>query len=537
MKKWVGVLTSIVLALSLNVKTANAIIKIKQEEIYLGKGSSEQLEISGNENDVRIRSGNTDVAIVENNTVTAVNTGTAYITVSDGLSTDICKVIVVENFIPISNLTISKKDETLRVTEKSQIIVNISPTNATSKKVTYTSNNPSVATVDANGIVTAKKVGKTYITVSAGHKTAIYNVNVIKQINLKSISITSTLTIQEGDTNKINVTYNPTNATNKTISWKSSNNRVATVDAKGNVTAVSIGSATITATSLDGKHIATCSVIVTANKNSKEITLIKEINMKIGEEQNLTANYNSSNAENKKTTWSSSDENVVIVDANGKIKAISPGKAEIKAKTEQGEAKCTVTVTSGPIKAISFSDKEITVYTGSKTTLITIPEPENTAIINPIWTSSNEDVATVKNGTITAKKIGTTTITVSNKEGDIKASIDVIVEENKDEKLLITIEGYDLNFDENKKNYKLLIGNEDSLDIKVNRDNDEYFIGGNRDLKNGSIITITIKDETKTTYVINIKKKQDSKIYFISFIIVLIFINIIRLLKKNQKKK
>ena len=567
MKKWVGLLVTMFIILTMNIKSVNALITIEPKEVTLGIGYTQKINVSGNVNDIRMTSGNTNVAYINDDSIYANGIGTAYITVSDGFSTAVCKVIVVDNFIPVSSISLSKSSETLTLKSKSQINVSIYPANATNRTIRYTSNNESIASVNSDGIVTANKVGKTYITVTVDNKTQIYNVTVINSIALKGISIPSALTIKEGATNKINVTYNPSNATNKVVTWRSSNNRVVTVDGNGNIKGISTGSATITATSNDGKHVAISNITVVAattnnnntntnnnNNNSnnnendndttsstlKEIKLNKtELNMKMGDETALTVEFNPSNFENKKVKWTSTNDEIAFVDDSGKIKALKPGRATIKVTSEDGnkEAKCTVTVTSGPIKSISFADEEITVYVDSKTALETISDPENTAIENPTWTSSDEDVATVEDGVVNAKKVGTTTITVSNKAGDISASINIIVEEKKEEKLLITIEGYDLNFDVDKLNYTLLIGNESELDIKVNRDNGTYAIGGNRDLKNGSIITIKIKDKKSTTYVINIKKKQNYTIYFIAFISVLLFINIIRLLNKNKKKK
>ena len=168
--------------------------------------------------------------------------------------------------------------------------------------------------------------------------------------------------------------------------------------------------------------------------------------------------------------------------------------------------------------------------------MVTKSVPENTAIEDPIWTSSDDEVASVRDGVVTAKSVGVTTITISDKEKKVTASVQVIVNEKPEEKLLITVDGYDLNFDVDTKDYTLLIGNESSLNIIVNRDSSKYVIGGNRDLKNGSIITVTVNDKTKTTYVINIKKKQNYLIYFIGIISVLLFINIIRLIKNNKRK-
>ena len=157
-------------------------------------------------------------------------------------------------------------------------------------------------------------------------------------------------------------------------------------------------------------------------------------------------------------------------------------------------------------------------------------------INNPIWTSSDETIATIENGELTALNVGKTTITISDQEGKVTASTEITVIEKPTEDLMITIVGYNLNFNPSIKNYTLKIGNEESLDIKVNRDDSKVIIGGNRDLQNGSIITITISDIEKTTYVINIRK-QKSYIFFIIPIAILIIINIIRILKKNKKNK
>ena len=542
MKKWVGLLISIYTLLFINIKTVSANITVTPQNITMGINDTKRIEISGNINEVRIRNGNSNVVLVEGNIITGLNPGTAYITITDEISTTSCKVTVLENYIPVNSLSLSKTNEILTLNATSQIKVNISPENASNKEVNYISNNPSIASVTSKGIVTANKVGKTYISVSVDNKTQIYNVTVIDTIALKSISIPSTLTIQEGNISKLNVTYNPSNATNKKVTWKSSNTKIVTVDSSGNIKGISAGSASITATSNDGNHVSKSTIVVTkADKSLKNIFLNKaELNMKIGDEITLTVTFDPTNAENKKVTWKSSNNNVATVDNSGKITAIGSGNTEIIVKADEGEkeAKCIINVTSEPIKSISFSDEEITIYENSKVTLKTISNPENTAINNPIWTSSDEEVATVENGIVKAKSIGTTLITVSNDTKDIKASIKVNVikkEETENNELLINVKGYNLNFDKDKKDYTLLIGNEDSLDITVNLDDSKYTIGGNRDLKNGSIITITIKDRKKTTYVISIKKKQNYTIYFIAFISVLLIANIIRLLKKKKK--
>lgn len=542
MKNKILFIINIITLLVINIKPVYATVNIKQDSLILGVNYSQGLTVSGDDNGITWKSSDPNIVTVYNGVVMGINEGIAYITATDGSSTDICKITVINYYIPVKNITLSKSSETLALNSTSKIIVNIEPANASNKKIYYLSSDSSIASVDSNGNVTAKKVGFTYISVNVENKTQLYKVTVVKDVSvsLKSISISQNISLKEGETSKINVTYTPSNATNKKITWKSSNTGIVTVDANGNIKGIAPGSATITATSKDGNHIATSKITVTAvDKSLKSISLNKtELKLEMGKEETLTVNFNPINAENKKVTWSSSNDEIVTVD-NGKIKAIKPGNAEIKVVSEEGkkEAICKVTVLSAPIESISFSDESISVYVGSITTLATNSVPENTAINNPIWTSSNEEIATVKDGVVTAKTVGKTTITISDETNKITASIDVNVIEKPQEKLLITIDGYDLNFDINTKNYTLQIGNESSLNIKVNRDENKYAIGGNRDLKNGSIITVTINDKTKTTYVINIKKKQNYTIYFIGIISLLLFANIIRLLIKNKKKK
>ena len=538
MKKGILLIISIILSLTINIKTANALISVNPKKTVIGINSKRTLDVVGNINEVKMESSDESIVSVAENAVIGKKAGIAYVTVTDGTSTAVCKVTVVRNYIPVTSLTLSKDSDVLIVKTKSQIIPKILPENASNKYINYVSSDESILSVDDNGIVTANKVGRAYISVSVDNKTKIYNVVVVNNIALKGISIPITLTLGEGNTSKLQVKYDPDNATNKRVTWKSSNTRVVTVDSNGNIKGISAGSAIITATSSDGSHVAKSNIIVTTiDKTLKSITLNKtELTLNIAEEETLTVNFNPSNTNNKRVTWKSSNENIAIVDSDGKIKAIKPGKVEIKAISDanQKEAICTVNVTSLPIKSISFHDKEIDVYEDGKATLITIPEPENTAIIDPIWESSNEEIATVDDGIVTAKQVGTTIISISNQSGDIAASITVNVIPSPEKELSVEIAGYDLNFNQETRNYTLTIGDETSLDIKVNRDSDKYIIAGNRDLKNGSIITITINDPEKETYIINIKKKLNPTIYLIAIIAILIIINIVRVANKKK---
>lgn len=437
-----------------------------------------------------------------------------------------------------SGITLNKNQTTISKGYTETLTYVISD-DSSSTDIIWTSTEPSVATVQ-NGKVTALNIGTTIITATLNGTRSTCKVTVVNTIPLSKITLNKTsLTIKEKSTATLSVTYSPSNASNKNVTWKSSNSNIVTVNSQGILTGVSAGTATITVVSADGGYVSSCKVTVEAiSKNVTSVSLDKkELTITAGETTTLKATINPSYAQNKNITWSSSNENIATV-KDGKISAISPGTTEIKVITEDGnkEAICKVTVKSPPIKSISFEESETTVYVGSTTTLNTISEPENSIIENPIWTSSNTEVATVENGEVTALFPGETTITISNQDNSINASIKLIVIDKPKEKLNITVEGYDLKFNPEVKIYNLKIGDESKITINTNIEPEKVTINGNQNLKDGSIITINITDEEKITYIINIEKKQSYTIYFIAVISLLLLLNLIRIIIKNKKK-
>ena len=545
MKKRIIVLLTILL-FGFNLKIVNAAIKINNDEISIGVNSSYTLSTSGSETS-NIKWSSTDSTIASvgetNGQVTGKKVGTTYITVTDGVNSDTCKINVINNYIAVTDIKTARGSVTLVLNETKNIGASVLPSNATNKSIKYSSNNPNIVSVDGSGNIKGLAVGSTYIFISAESKSISYKVTVVDNIKLEGISIDKTKEIKEGASDKLTVTYNPNNATNKAVSWKSSNTGIVTVDSNGNIKGIAPGSATITVTSNDGSHVATSKITVTAiDKTLKSISLNKkELKLDSGKTETLTVTYNPSNTDTKNVTWKSSDTEVATVDAAGKVTALKPGTAEIKATSEVGnyEATCKVTVTALPIKSIKFALEEQEMYLGDTKTLETIAEPTYSVITEPVWTSSDIGVISIsETGELTALALGTATITVSDKDGKITASTKVTVVNRPPEKLIITIEGYDINFKEEVTDYTLMIGKEDSLNIKTNLDPSNVVIGGNRDLQNGSIITITVNNNgTKQQYVLNIKKKATYTLYFIIIISVLLIANIIRIIIKNKKNK
>ena len=251
--------------------------------------------------------------------------------------------------VNVTNITLSSESISLVEGDNETLTATVSPSNATNKKVIWTSTDGSIASVD-NGKVTALKPGKTTIKATSddGGKTATCQVTVnAKVYKVESVSLDRTsITLTEGDSQTLTATVSPSNATNKNVSWKSSNTSVATVS-NGKVSALKAGTATITVTTEDGGKTATCQVTVNARVyNVESVSLDKTgITLTEGDTETLTATVYPSYASNKNVSWKSSNTSVATV-SNGKVTAIKAGTATITVTTDDGgkTATCMVTV-------------------------------------------------------------------------------------------------------------------------------------------------------------------------------------------------
>ena len=306
---------------------------------------------------VKYTSSNTDVATVDNGgTITAVAAGKAEITVvvDDGIDTHsaTASVTVADQEIPATGIELSESEKTVSVGEKFKLTAAITPEDSTDD-VIWTSSDPTVAAVDENGNVTAKAVGTAEITATAGEVSAVCKLTV-KAVEVSEVTLDKTeISLTEGETAQLTASVKPDNAADKSVTWTSSDPTVAAVS-DGKITALSAGKATITATA--GGKSATCVVTVTASAvEVTEVTLDKtEISLTEGETAQLTASVKPDDAADKSVTWTSSDPTVAAV-SDGKITALSAGKATITATAGGKSATCVVTVTA---KAATPDDKK-----------------------------------------------------------------------------------------------------------------------------------------------------------------------------------
>lgn len=159
------------------------------------------------------------------------------------------------------------------------------------------------------------------------------------------------------------------------------------------------------------------------------------IEMVEGETFNLVATVLPKDAEYDGVTWASSNASVASVNS-GTVTALKEGTATITASAGGKSATCSVKVSARSIAVTSISlDKiSLSMQVGDTETLMATIKPDNATDKSVVWTSSDDAVASVSNGKITALKSGKATITA--KSGTCSAECEVTVSVNTESIIL-----------------------------------------------------------------------------------------------------
>ena len=333
------------------------------------------------------------------------------------------------------------------VGETLQLHATVQPDDAENKALIWETNNQSVATVDANGLVTTVGEGTAHITVRTvdGNYTATCELTVMpsEEEDVLPASVTlseSMLTLSEGQSTQLTATVLPENATDKTVTWSSNETAVATVDTDGTVTAIGVGTAVVTATTTNGRS-AFCMVTVEErpeeNIPATSVTLSQSmLTLTEGQSTQLTATVLPENATDKTVTWTSSATAVATVDTDGTVTAIGVGTAIVTATTTNGfSAFCMVTVNERPnenipVTGVTLDVENLTLSEGETAQLTATVLPDNATNQALTWQSNNNAVATVDaDGIVTAVAIGNAVISVHTVDGNFTAQCTINVEE------------------------------------------------------------------------------------------------------------
>lgn len=357
--------------------------------------------------------------------VTALKTGATTVTVTDIKGhTATCEVTVTN---PVTAVTLDRTEVAMIKGETLKLTATVTPADADDTAVTWTTSDEAVATVDEDGNLTAVATGTATVTVTdaEGH-TATCAVSVTNPVTAVTLDRTEAAMIK-GETLKLTATVTPEDADDTAVAWTTSDEAVATVDEEGNVTAIATGTATVTVTDAEG-HTAVCAVTVT-NPVTAVMLDRTEAAMLRDETLLLTATVTPEDADDVSVTWSSDNEDVASVDAEGLVTALSTGSAVITATDAEGHtATCAVSVTH-PAVSIVINKTSVTVEKGKIVTLTAFVFPEDADDLTVTWTSSDEAVATVDDGEITGVEKGTAVVTAADAEGHaVQCDVTVIAD-------------------------------------------------------------------------------------------------------------
>lgn len=316
----------------------------------------------------------------------------------DGISGDVDMSAFSSDQLIISepqSVSLSVSSLSLPVGKTQAVSAKVNPSQFVSQSTMWSSDNPSVASVDQNGIIHANKTGTATITAYATNKvSAAVKVTVTAAAPAPTITLTSSKTLYKGKTAKLSGSA----SNGAALSWSSSNNAIATVDSSGQVKALKPGTAYITAR-INGAS-AQCKITVkdpVIKLNKASVTTYK------GKKYTLKA----STSYATRVSWKTSNSKIATVNSSGVITPKKAGKVTITATAYGKKATCKITVKN---PSVSLNKKSATVYKGSKYTL----KASTSYSTKVTWKSSNNKIATVSSkGVVTPKKAGKVTITAS----------------------------------------------------------------------------------------------------------------------------
>lgn len=332
------------------------------------------------------------------------------------------------------------KESTVSIAKPTKIDFSILPENAGTKELEWSSENPEVATVDADGVVTGKKKGKTIITAKTKDGTDITastTLTVLPLVETMAFA-ESSVSIVKTEDKTIKLTIEPVEA-DKHMVWTSSDESVATVVQNMNavypleaiVVAHKVGKATIKAEAQDGSGMsATCEVDVTplmvSDFSLQTASVVKTIPTQ------LEAKVSPAEADNKKLKWTSLTPDIATVTENGMMTGLKIGTAKVKAETTDGSnlsGVFEVQVIGLPVSTISMPAESSIVKTESmKLEYSILPLASDNQKLK--WSSNATYIASVdeSTGVITAHKVGDAVITATATDGSgISASTTIHV--------------------------------------------------------------------------------------------------------------
>ena len=419
--------------------------------------------------DVTWTSDHTDVATVDDDgVVTAVAVGTATITATTkdekSKASATCTITVTEKLaVPTVTAELAEDETAITVTvtgvEKADTYTLLKSVNngayeevseaaLTNETLTYRDEDISAGSSYSYKVKAVSAAPEVYLTSEESAATEELVVPVhVTEVGLNKEEATLTiLPEEEAPTVELKAVIAPENATTKDVTWTSDHTDVATVDENGVVTAVGIGTAVITAATKDEKSTAApaaCTVTVVEKLGTPEVDVVKA-----EDENSITVTFKTIDHAASYKLYKAVDqggyEEVVteLIPEDGVITYVdtelAKGKTysyKVTALPENDSYLESEEVTEGiliplHVEGVTLDQAAAELFVGGTLTLAEKITPADATIKDITWSTSDEKVAAVENGVVTAKAVGTATITVTTKDGEKTASCVITVKDN-----------------------------------------------------------------------------------------------------------
>ena len=363
-----------------------------------------------------------------------------------------------EQEIAVTGITLTPSTITLNVGESQSLTAEVQPTNATNKKINWSTSDPEMSVIALSGnTVKGLAPGSATVIVTSddGGRTATCQVTVKESgtpgpgpgpdpgkvdVSAVTLKLEGSSSLVVGESVVVKATVEPDNATEADkLSWSSDKPEVASVSGnakEATITAVAEGKAKITAT-VDGKSATVEVTVVAATVAVESITLEpSSATLKIGEEASFTAKVTPADATHADgIEWSISDEAMAELSASGKeakVKGLATGTVTLTAKVDGKEAKAKISIEPADIavESITLEPTSATLNIGEEASFVAKVTPADATHATEIeWSISNPAVAELKPaGSVAQVKAlaeGSATLTAAVDGKSVTASITV----------------------------------------------------------------------------------------------------------------
>ena len=404
------------------------IIGFASDELLVDKGETKMLFSPDEDRQVEIVSFDSSKISISDGHVTGLATGKttvrARIVREDGFTVEgQCVVNVCK---PVSSVALTCTNLHPLPGDTVQLSASVKPDDAGQKQLSFSSSDESVATVDENGLVSALSSGSVTLSASAVSGAA-GTIVITVETPASGVEIQSEILVGVGETVSPAASVLPAEAYIRTLQWDISDPLIATVT-DGKLKGIKTGECDLTVTTHNG-FTAVCRVKVVKQVKTVKLS-VSRVSVDLFGTYRLSATVSPSDADYPEITWSSSNEEIAVVDESGLVSALKTGSAIITATATSGvSASCTVSVVETKPTAVTFDKLFVTLHPGESYQSELVFSPAKAQNRKAHYTSSDESVVYAdEDGVFHALSTGSAVITaVSDSVSSVKNSCKVFV--------------------------------------------------------------------------------------------------------------